>query len=99
MSVNITLPLWLSIIIGIIISLNLFINVVKLIPKNIWIKILIFLFYKNNVELYKLKKQMKKANDSLNSELYMKKKQKKKMDKKIKAFKNKNSNGSLSKLN
>ena len=99
MSINITLPLWLSIIIGIIISFDLFINVLKLIPKNIWIKILIFLFYKNNVELYKSKKQMKKANNILNAELYIKKKQKKETDKKIKAFENKNSNKSLSRSN
>lgn len=88
MSVNITLPMWLSIVIGIIIALDLFINVLKLIPKNIWIKILIFLFYKNNTELYKSKKMSKKAKDSLNAKLYIQEKQRNKLNKRFKIVEN-----------
>lgn len=83
MSVNIILPMWLSIAIGIIITLNLFINMLKLIPKNIWVKILIFLFYKNNIELYTSKKMSKKAKDSLNAKIYMQNKQKKQIEKRF----------------
>lgn len=83
MSVNIILPMWLSIAIGIIITLNLFINMLKLIPKNIWVKILIFLFYKNNIELYKSKKMNKKAKDNLNAEIYIQNKQKKQIEKRF----------------
>lgn len=83
MSVNIILPMWLSIAIGIIITLNLFINMLKLIPKNIWIKILIFLFYKNNIKLYTSKMMSKKAKDSLNAEIYMQNKQKKQIEKRL----------------
>lgn len=91
MSVNITLPMWLSIIIGIIIALDLFINVLKLIPKNIWIKILVFLFYKNNNELYKSKQMSKKAKDNLNAKLYIQEKQRNNLNKRFKMAEN-NSN-------
>ncbi len=87
MSVNIILPMWLSIVIGIIIAFDLLIHVIKLIPKSVWFKVMILLFYKNNKELYEIKRNNKKAMDKVNAKKYIKRN----VEKRIRDLENKES--------
>lgn len=82
--INIQLPLWLAIVIGIVYALDKLVTLLKKVPTKVWNKIKVFFCYKNNEALFRSNMISKLANDRAEANLIMQKEQKKQMQKRYK---------------